>query len=77
MKWLQVAVAGGLAASFALVLKREQGGGCAGGTATTGTSGALIGGTLTPATADARGWGGQVKASINPATPRPASGRGK
>ena len=29
-------------------------------------TGKLIGGTLTPATPDARGWGWQVKASINP-----------
>jgi hypothetical protein len=34
-------------------------------------SGKSVGGTLTPATADARGWGWQVKASINAATPRP------
>ena len=77
MKWLQVAVAGGLAASLAMVLQAEQGGGRAGGTATTGTSGALIGGTLTPATADARGWGWQVKASVNPATPRPFYNKAK
>jgi 2-keto-3-deoxy-L-rhamnonate aldolase RhmA len=37
----------------------------------------LIGGTLTPATADARGWGWQVKASINPATPRPFYNKAK
>ena len=31
----------------------------------------MIGGTLTPATPDARGWGWQAKALISPATPRP------
>jgi hypothetical protein len=70
MKWRQVTVAAGRAASLAMVLQAEQGGGRAGGAATAGTSGALIGGTLATATPDARGWGWQVKASINPATPR-------
>jgi L-alanine-DL-glutamate epimerase-like enolase superfamily enzyme len=71
MKWLQVAVTAGLAASLAMVLQAEQGGGRAGGTATAGTSGALIGGTLTPAKPDARGWGWQVKASIHALGPYP------
>ena len=31
----------------------------------------LIGGTLTPAKADERGWGWQVKAMMAAATPRP------
>jgi 2-keto-3-deoxy-L-rhamnonate aldolase RhmA len=39
--------------------------------------GQLIGGTLTPARPDARGWGWQVKASINPNTPRPFYNRAK
>ncbi len=39
--------------------------------------GPLIGGTLTPATADARGWGWQVKASVNPSTPRPFYNKAK
>jgi 2-keto-3-deoxy-L-rhamnonate aldolase RhmA len=34
-------------------------------------------GTLTPMTADARGWGWQVKASISPSTPRPFYNRAK
>ena len=38
---------------------------------------APIGGTLTPAKADERGWGWQVKASINPATPRPFYNKAK
>ena len=38
---------------------------------------ALIGGTLTPAKADARGWGWQVKAMMSPATPRPLYNRAK
>ena len=41
------------------------------------TNRAPIGGTLTPAKADARGWGWQVKASINPATPRPFYNKAK
>jgi hypothetical protein len=36
-----------------------------GGGATAGKTGALIGGTLTSAKPDARGWGWQLKASIN------------
>jgi 2-keto-3-deoxy-L-rhamnonate aldolase RhmA len=55
----------------------RQGGGRTGGAAPGATSGALIGGTLTPATPDARGWGWQVKASINPATPRPFYNKAK
>lgn len=39
--------------------------------------GALIGGTLTPATPDARGWGWQVKASMSPTTPRPLYNKAK
>jgi 2-keto-3-deoxy-L-rhamnonate aldolase RhmA len=38
---------------------------------------ALIGGTLTPAKADARGWGWQVRAMMSPATPRPLYNRAK
>jgi 2-keto-3-deoxy-L-rhamnonate aldolase RhmA len=41
------------------------------------TPGALIGGTLTPAKADERGWGWQVKAMMNPAAPRPLYNRAK
>ena len=72
-------VAACLTASFALVLQAKQGdgrqgGGRAGGAATNGTP---IGGTLTPAKPDARGWGWQVKASINPATPRPFYNKAK
>jgi hypothetical protein len=37
--------------------------------------GGLIGGTLTPKKADERGWGWQVKAMMNPATPRPLYNR--
>ena len=40
-------------------------------------AGKLIGGTLTPAKPDERGWGWQVKASINPATPRPFYNKAK
>jgi 2-keto-3-deoxy-L-rhamnonate aldolase RhmA len=51
-----------------------RGGGRRGGGA---PGGAPIGGTLTPAAADARGWGWQVKALMNPATPRPLYNRAK
>src|SRR5262245_22300586 len=37
----------------------------------------LIGGTVAPAKADERGWGWQVKAMMNPATPRPLYNRAK
>ena len=83
MKFLRVLVAVCLTGGFAMVQAEQapsptpaatgqgpggrQGGGRAGGAA----DGKLIGGTLTPAKPDARGWGWQVKASINPATPRP------
>lgn len=40
-------------------------------------SGKLIGGTIEPAKADERGWGWQVKAVMNPATPRPLYNRAK
>jgi 2-keto-3-deoxy-L-rhamnonate aldolase RhmA len=39
--------------------------------------GSPIGGTLTPMKPDARGWGWQVKAMMNPATPRPLYNRAK
>jgi len=72
------AVAASIAASFAIALDARQapaqGGGRAGGAA---PAGQLIGGTLTPAKADARGWGWQVKASMNPSTPRPLYNKAK
>jgi 2-keto-3-deoxy-L-rhamnonate aldolase RhmA len=42
-----------------------------------GAGGEPIGGTLTPKKADERGWGWQVKATMNPATPRPLYNRAK
>ena len=72
------AVAASIAASFAIALDARQapaqGGGRVGGAA---PAGQLIGGTLTPAKADARGWGWQVKASMNPSTPRPLYNKAK
>src|SRR4051812_21721000 len=54
----------------------RQGGGAPGrGGPTQG--GAPVGGTLTPKKADERGWGWQVKALMNPATPRPLYNRAK
>src|SRR3954462_3829778 len=55
----------------------RPGGGAAGGGAGPASGGALIGGTLTPKKADERGWGWQVKALINPASPRPLYNRAK
>ena len=55
----------------------RQGGGRTGGAAAGAANRAPIGGTLTPAKPDERGWGWQVKASINPATPRPFYNRAK
>jgi 2-keto-3-deoxy-L-rhamnonate aldolase RhmA len=55
----------------------RQGGGRQGGGRAGGATGAPIGGTLTPAAADARGWGWQVKATMNPATPRPLYNKAK
>jgi 2-keto-3-deoxy-L-rhamnonate aldolase RhmA len=78
-----VAVAS-VVAAFALGLGADQGapgaGGAAGrqgGARGTGAAGTLIGGTLTPAKADSRGWGWQVKASMNPTTPRPLYNKAK
>jgi 2-keto-3-deoxy-L-rhamnonate aldolase RhmA len=64
------------AAMLAMVLPAAQGT----GQSPQGTGkppGAPIGGTLTPAKADARGWGWQVKAMMDPATPRPLYNRAK
>jgi 2-keto-3-deoxy-L-rhamnonate aldolase RhmA len=60
-----------------MVLEARQGGGRAAGAAGAVTNGSLIGGTLTPAKPDARGWGWQVKSEINPATPRPFYNKAK
>src|SRR5687767_4453377 len=86
-----VLVAACLIAGFALVIHADQGpaapagtpaqggapAGRQGGGRAGGAAGAPIGGTLTPAKPDARGWGWQVKASINPATPRPFYNKAK
>jgi 2-keto-3-deoxy-L-rhamnonate aldolase RhmA len=40
-------------------------------------AGKIIGGTLTPKTPDSRGWGWQVKAMMDPKTPRPLINRAK
>jgi 2-keto-3-deoxy-L-rhamnonate aldolase RhmA len=87
-----VLVAACLTASVALGLEANQGGGAPAGAVTQGGAGggrqggraggaapnrAPIGGTLTPAVPDARGWGWQVKASLNPATPRPFYNKAK
>jgi len=81
MRGLHRVAAACMAAGVVLVLQAEQGpppgrSGAA-GAGGPGGGGKLIGGTLTPATPDARGWGWQVKASINPATPRPFYNKAK
>ena len=68
-----------LAAGLVLGLEAAQGPGPArgAGAGPAGAAGKSIGGTLTPAVPDARGWGWQVKASINQATPRPFYNKAK
>ena len=65
------------AAMLAMVLPAAQGTGPSGPQGTGKPPAAPIGGTLTPAKADARGWGWQVKAMMNPETPRPLYNRAK
>ena len=77
MKCLHFAVAACIAVSLAMVLQAEQGGARTGGAAPGTTNAPLVGGTLTPAKPDARGWGWQVKASMSPATPRPFYNKAK
>jgi 2-keto-3-deoxy-L-rhamnonate aldolase RhmA len=52
-------------------------GGAAGRRGAAAPASGPIGGTLTPKKADERGWGWQVKATMNPATPRPLYNRAK
>src|SRR5687767_12315423 len=80
MRLRRFVMAGCLAAGLAIVLQAEQAPPAAqgrGGRGTANEPGKLIGGTLTPAKPDERGWGWQVKASINPATPRPFYNKAK
>ena len=66
---------------------RGQGGGRGGGGAANAAAiaaatpnsanGGLIGGSILPHTPDARGWGWQVKALMDPATPRPLYNKAK
>ena len=67
-----------VAATLAMVLPAAQGTGqpSSQGRGRVATD-APIGGTLTPARPDARGWGWQVKAMMDPATPRPLYNRAK
>ncbi len=78
----RLAVAVWVAAMLAMVLPAAPGTGQSPGVPQTPASGGSagggpIGGTLTPAKADDRGWGWQVKAMMNPATPRPLYNRAK
>ena len=79
MRGLHRVAAACLASGFVLALQAEQGPAPArgGGAGPAGGGGKLIGGTLTPAVADARGWGWQVKGTISPATPRPFYNKAK
>jgi 2-keto-3-deoxy-L-rhamnonate aldolase RhmA len=65
------------AATVAIVMPAAQGTGQSSPQGAARPAGAPIGGTLTPAKADERGWGWQVKAMMNPATPRPLYNRAK
>jgi 2-keto-3-deoxy-L-rhamnonate aldolase RhmA len=69
MNRLQLALAVCAAALLPIVLPAQQ--------EKAKPAGGVIGGTLTPAKADERGWGWQVKAMMNPATPRPLYNRAK
>ena len=90
MRWQHCGLMAIVAMGLALVLQADQGrggsapagpagpgGGRQGGGRTAGPAGAPVGGTLTPTPLDARGWGWQVKASVNPATPRPFYNKAK
>jgi 2-keto-3-deoxy-L-rhamnonate aldolase RhmA len=84
MNRLCLVVAVCVAAIIAVVLPAQgtgqsspQGTGQPPGTPRGSAGGAPIGGTLTPAKAGERGWGWQVKAMMNPTTPRPLYNRAK
>ena len=62
---------------LAIGLPAAQGTGQSAQQGTAKLTGAPIGGTLTPAKPDARGWGWQVKSMMDPATPRPLYNRAK
>src|ERR1041384_6907104 len=76
MRWLHF-MAACIAVSLAVAPRAAQNTGTTAGAPTGAGAGKLIGGTLTPAKPDARGWGWQVKAEINPATPRPFYNKAK
>ena len=88
MSWQRCGLTAVVAIGLALVLHADQGrgdappggdqgGGRAGGPRGGRAGGAPIGGTLALTPVDERGWGWQVKASMNPATPRPLYNKGK
>jgi 2-keto-3-deoxy-L-rhamnonate aldolase RhmA len=70
MRMRRVVVAAWITAGLTMGLHAQRGQAPAAGTGP-------IGGTVTPAKPDSRGWGWQVKASINPATPRPFYNKAK
>ncbi|MGH9242523.1 MAG: HpcH/HpaI aldolase family protein, partial [Vicinamibacterales bacterium] len=85
MRIVRLTLAVCITASLAMAIRAEQApatGGAPGqggraGAGRGAATGAPIGGTLTPAKADARGWGWAVKASVNPATKRPFYNKAK
>jgi 2-keto-3-deoxy-L-rhamnonate aldolase RhmA len=79
MRIVTCVIGASLTAVLAMGLQAEQGPPPAqgGGRGAGSEPGKLIGGTLTPAKADARGWGWQVKASVSPNTPRPFYNKAK
>ncbi len=77
MNWRRMTLAVCGAAMLAIGVPAAQGAGQSAQQGAATPTGAPIGGTLTPAKADARGWGWQVKAMMDPATPRPLYNRAK
>ena len=74
MNQLRLLLSACAAAMITLAVPAAQGTGQSAGAK---PSSGPIAGTLTPAKADARGWGWQVKAMMDPATPRPLYNRAK
>ena len=73
----RIALAVCTATICAIALPSARGERQASQTASPKPSNAPIGGTRMPARADARGWGWQVKATMDPGTPRPLYNRAK
>ena len=77
MIWLRLPVVACVALLAGMSLPAAHGQAPAQNAAAKPASDKIIGGTVAPAKADERGWGWQVKAMMNPATPRPLYNRAK